>query len=113
MSLVFHVLGLMSGTSLDGLDLCLARFEHDPQEQGMKIQPLGFDTIPMPTELKHSIALNLEPESSRVDQICHLNAELAEWFAVSVEAFLEREKFPIEELDLIGSHGQTLYHIPP
>lgn len=113
MSLVFHVLGLMSGTSLDGLDLCLARFEHDQQEQGMKIQQLGFDTIPMPVELKQKLELNLEPESSRVDQICQLNTELAEWFAVSVEAFLEREQFPIEDLDLIGSHGQTLYHIPP
>lgn len=110
MSLELNALGLMSGTSLDGLDLCLARFESRPC---MRIQLKAFASVPMPAELQAKIRRNLEPETSRVDEICLLDAEIAEWSAQAALAFLEQIGFDRDELDVIGSHGQTLYHLPP
>lgn len=110
MRIELNVLGLMSGTSLDGLDLCLARFESRPC---LRIQQKAFATEPMPAALQAKIRANLDPATSRVDQLCELDSELAEWFAGAVERFLQQTGFAIEDLDLIGSHGQTLYHLPP
>ncbi|PKL75121.1 MAG: anhydro-N-acetylmuramic acid kinase, partial [Candidatus Melainabacteria bacterium HGW-Melainabacteria-1] len=108
--IVLHVLGLMSGTSLDGLDLCLARFESSP---GIRIRQLAFATLAMPDALRAKIQRNLEPASSRVDQLCELNIELADWFAQASLDFLANQGFRLDDLDLIGSHGQTIYHLPP
>lgn len=105
-----NVLGLMSGTSLDGLDLCLCQISGLKPEQ---IKPLGFSTLPMPAELQAKIRQNLEPASSRVDSLCELNMQLADWFAQSIERFLKLHYLSLSDLDLIGSHGQTLYHLPP
>lgn len=109
-NITLHALGLMSGTSLDGLDLCLARFTGG---DCLRIEQLAFDTVKMPPELEARIRRNLEPETSRVDEICLLNAEIAEWFATASLDFLQAQNFDIQDLDLIGSHGQTLYHLPP
>ncbi len=108
--LVLHALGLMSGTSLDGLDLCLARFTSG---NCFKIEQLGFDTVKMPAALEARIRRNLEPDSSRVDELTLLHAELAEWFANASLEFLAQQNFELHDLDIIGSHGQTLYHLPP
>lgn len=105
-----HVLGLMSGTSLDGLDLCLCQISGLKPDQ---IKPMGFSTLPMPAEIQAKIRQNLEPESSRVDSLCELNMQLADWFAQSIERFLKLHYLSLADLDLIGSHGQTLYHLPP
>ncbi|HEY9838970.1 MAG TPA: anhydro-N-acetylmuramic acid kinase [Candidatus Obscuribacterales bacterium] len=110
MSLTLHVLGLMSGTSLDGLDLCLARFEYS---DCIRIHQQAFASEAMPPPLQAKIRRNLEPASSQVDQLCELNVELADWFADASERFLASAGFEISELDLIGSHGQTFYHLPP
>jgi len=72
-----NVLGLMSGTSLDGLDLCLCQISGLKTEQ---IKQRGFSTLPMPANLKAKIRQNLEPVSSSVDSLCELNMQLADWF---------------------------------
>lgn len=98
----------MTGTSLDGLDLALCRFNG---LQAQQIELEAFETVPMPAALEAKIRLNIEPASSRIDNICELNAELAQWFAQASLSFLAQHAD--KQVDLIGSHGQTLYHLPP
>ncbi len=105
-----NVLGLMSGTSLDGLDLCLCQISGLKPDQ---IKQVGFSTLPMPAELQAKIRKNLEPDTSAVDSLCELNMQVADWFAQSIERFLKLHYLSFADLDLIGSHGQTLYHLPP
>jgi anhydro-N-acetylmuramic acid kinase len=52
------------------------------------------------------------PESSSVDLICHLNVALGECFAVAAMGVAHAAGVPLDQIDLIGSHGQTIYHIP-
>lgn len=105
-----YVLGLMSGTSLDGVDVCLSRLHWN---QNLCYEMIGFETFPMPDGLRQKLLCNMQPESSRVDQLCALNVQLGHWFAESILAFLRHEKLTPETIDLIGSHGQTLFHLPP
>lgn len=105
-----RILGLMSGTSLDGLDLCLCDVSGPNWPQ---FQQRAFVTRPMPAKLRQQILRNLNPESSQVNELCQLNAQLAAWFAAEVEDFLDRQHLSPESLDLIASHGQTVWHQPP
>src|SRR5262249_62323271 len=52
------------------------------------------------------------PESSSVDLIGHLNVALGECFAAAAMAVAHTAGVPLDQIDLIGSHGQTIYHIP-
>ncbi|MGV3524965.1 MAG: anhydro-N-acetylmuramic acid kinase [Candidatus Sericytochromatia bacterium] len=105
-----RVLGLMSGTSLDGLDLGLFCLD---SLNPLRFAQEAFETKPMPAELEAAIRHNLEPGSSQVDLLCALDMQLAQWLAASSLAFLAEQGLTPADVDLIGSHGQTLYHIPP
>lgn len=105
-----NVLGLMSGTSLDGLDLCLCRLSW---EDRLQYEILGFETLPMAPDLREKLLRNMQPESSRVDELCELNVQIGQWFGASSRAFLASQRFDLDQVDLIGSHGQTLFHLPP
>lgn len=105
-----RVVGLMSGTSLDGLDVCLCQLQN-PNELSFQIE--AFATYPMPLWLRQKIEKNLLPESSSVAEICALNFEVGEWFGGITLQFLESQGVPVDSVDLIGSHGQTLFHLPP
>lgn len=105
-----RILGLMSGTSMDGLDICLCEVSGPT---GAQFKVLDFATSPMPKELYTIIMRNINPESSRVDEICQLNILLADWFAQEILSFLENTGHLAESIDLIGSHGQTFWHHPP
>lgn len=98
----------MSGTSLDGCDAALVTLR--PRAAGLDVRLESFLTLPMPEGLRARIALQLAPESSRVDQLAELNTRLAEWFAQAAQQVIEQAGSP--SVDLIGSHGQTLWHQP-
>jgi anhydro-N-acetylmuramic acid kinase len=105
-----HVIGLMSGTSVDGIDAVLATIHGYGRD--MQVRVLAHTTVPYPPELRTQILAASYPESSSVDLICHLNFALAERFAEAALAVARHANVPLEQVDLIGSHGQTLYHIP-
>ncbi len=105
-----RVLGLMSGTSLDGLDACLARFWDEGGHVRFEIE--AFATYPFPDDLKAAVLQQMAPETSRVDQLCALDAWLGEWFAAGALRLIEESGRSPEDVDLIGSHGQTIFHLP-
>ncbi|MEH7436882.1 anhydro-N-acetylmuramic acid kinase AnmK [Neobacillus drentensis] len=105
-----YVVGLMSGTSLDGVDAALVKI--DGCGLRSKVEFIEFVSIPFSTDVKKDIHDALSIDTSNSQQICSLNFQLGEIFAAAVIAVCQKADFPLERLDLIGSHGQTIYHQP-
>ena len=104
-------IGLMSGTSADSIDAACVRFEGTPPRLDWEL--LSFVTLPMTAELRQEIFAAFRPETGTVDKLCQLNFTLGEWFAkASLEAVKAANLTPAQ-VDFIGSHGQTVWHIPP
>jgi anhydro-N-acetylmuramic acid kinase len=102
------VIGLMSGTSGDGVDAALV----DIRGQGHRLHvvPLAWETYPYPASL-HAKLLRISLHGT-VGQICHLNAALGEVFARAVLRLIRTAGCPPDEVGIIGSHGQTVQHRP-
>jgi len=107
---VQRVIGLMSGTSADGVDAALV--EIHGHGLATRIHVLAHATYPYDTTLRTHILAASYPDSSGVDLICHLNFALGECFAEAAMAVARLAGLPLDQIDLIGSHGQTIYHIP-
>ncbi|EEM05429.1 Anhydro-N-acetylmuramic acid kinase [Bacillus pseudomycoides] len=73
---------------------------------------ISFITVPFSKEITNEIQQALSIEASNVQLICSLNFKLGLCFANAVKKVCKQSDFPIEQLDLIGSHGQTIYHQP-
>lgn len=107
---VQRVIGLMSGTSADGVDAALVELHGDGL--ATRVHVLAHATYPYDAALRAQILAASYPDSSSVDLICHLNFALGECFAEAAMAVARMAGLPLDQIDLIGSHGQTIYHIP-
>ncbi|EEM77708.1 Anhydro-N-acetylmuramic acid kinase [Bacillus thuringiensis serovar pondicheriensis BGSC 4BA1] len=105
-----YIAGVMSGTSLDGIDVALVRIEGSGVES--KVELIHFTTVPFCNDIKSEIQQALSIENSNVQLICSLNFKLGLCFANAVKEVCKEANFSLEQLDLIGSHGQTIYHLP-
>jgi anhydro-N-acetylmuramic acid kinase len=94
-----RVAGLMSGTSMDGIDVCICEIQTQPWQ----CRWLTAQTIPYPESLRFS----LMQTQGNVAQIAHWHRQIGEAFREALAKVLA--DFPTE-LHLIGSHGQTIYH---
>ena len=101
----------MSGTSGDGVDVALV--EIDGHGLSTQIELIAFASYPFEAETRSRIFKLFNPETSRVDEICEMNFLIGELFGDAVLGLIEQVGLSIDEIDLIGSHGQTIYHIPP
>ena len=104
------VAGVMSGTSLDGIDVVIARMEGHGRE--LQIEKWYGATYSFPKELHRSLKLAASQESIGVAELSQLNVRLAHEYAKAVTRTLEAHGEPIEHLDLVGCHGQTIRHLP-
>lgn len=102
--------GLMSGTSLDGVDAALVKITG--YGENTQIDLLGFSNEDMDKGLKKEIKECCSPTTSSIDKICSLNFKLGYVFAGAVKSVCAKAGFDLKKLDFIGSHGQTIYHIP-
>lgn len=102
------VVGLMSGTSGDGVDAALV--EIGPRRAGLRIKMIAFHPLPYPRSLRQRILS--ASVSGTVSELCHLNALLGEWFANAALGAIRAAKLHPKDVDLIGSHGQTVHHLP-
>lgn len=104
------ILGLMSGTSLDGLDLALCRFAGHGVATSVAL--VHFKTVPYPPGQKERLRALAFREQVSLRELTLANAWLAEAHGQAVLAALEEWGTPPETVDLIASHGQTIYHAP-
>src|SRR5262245_19463517 len=102
------IVGLMSGTSGDGVDAALV--EVSGRNRSMKARALAAQTLPYPHSLQQRIVT--ASVSGTVADICHLNALLGEWFADAALQVIRQAKLRPADIALIGSHGQTVHHLP-
>ena len=105
------VIGLMSGTSVDGVDAAVVRLEGAPPSLVWEV--LGHSHRSFAPELRTEIFACFRPETSSVDRLCRLNFALGRAFAAAALDSVHDVGLSMAEIDLIGSHGQTLWHEPP
>ena len=98
-------IGLMSGSSMDGLDIVACQFEGDSVRL-LSFDLLAFETIPIPADL--TLRIKDLPTGSARD-FAHCDAVLGKWMGKVLKEFIT--KYSINA-DLIGSHGHTIFHEP-
>ncbi|QGZ97517.1 anhydro-N-acetylmuramic acid kinase [Mycoplasma sp. NEAQ87857] len=103
-----YALGLMSGTSCDGLDV--AYCEIHPSSSNIKTKLLAFKTYSYPKELKDKILKSFNSLIYARD-LCSLNFELAIFYANQVNQFIKEFDLNKDQISFIASHGQTIYHL--
>ncbi len=103
-------LGLMSGTSLDGVDAAVVRLG-GRGERPEPAEPVHFLTVPYGDAFRERLARAVEDAGPR--EICELGFELGRRFAGAASRALGEAGVDAERLDAVGSHGQTLWHSPP
>jgi anhydro-N-acetylmuramic acid kinase len=103
------IIGLMSGTSCDGIDECLVKITGNCLSTEVDI--IGFETYPYKNEIRELIFEASRKETGTVDKICRLNFILGKLFADAVREIAGKLSVPLSEIDIVGSHGQTIYHI--
>lgn len=104
------IVGLMSGTSMDGVDAALVELN-------------GETTAALQWAVRHWATLAYAPErreaihrailAGSAEALCTLHAQLGEWFAEAVRQVCDEAGVPLSEVAAVGSHGQTVWHIPP
>ncbi|MEK6768704.1 MAG: anhydro-N-acetylmuramic acid kinase, partial [Gemmatimonadota bacterium] len=101
--------GVMSGTSLDGVDACLVRIE-EPAPEDFRVALLMSRTIPYGAERRERIAAAIAGGGPR--EVALLHVDLGEWFSEAVETLLDDAGVAAASLAFIASHGQTIWHEP-
>ncbi|WP_404448490.1 anhydro-N-acetylmuramic acid kinase [Sutcliffiella horikoshii] len=103
-------IGIMSGTSVDGVDVAIISVKGSGDK--LSYQQLAFDTVDIPQDMREKIFEQFSPVESSVDKLCSLNFELGQLFAAAARSVVKKAGLRTEDIDFIGSHGQTIYHIP-
>lgn len=104
------IIGLMSGTSLDGLDVALCRFKGSGLETKVTLQE--FTTVPYTEEIKQEIRPVFSTQMVDLQRVCLLNAWIGSLHAQMILDCLQMWKVSPDKVDIIASHGQTIYHAP-
>ena len=104
------ILGLMSGTSLDGLDVALCNFKGSGMHTEMQL--LQFESMPYDEDFKQEIKTIFSKKNVELQKLTLLNAWVGLQHGKMVNNFLQKWNIKKEEVDIIASHGQTVYHAP-
>lgn len=100
--------GLMSGTSADGIDAALIEVTQTPKPFGVRL--VNHVHTPFSRALQGTI--HRISREGRVDEICELNFELGRRFGAVANRLLKVAMIPSSAVRAIGSHGQTIHHLP-
>jgi anhydro-N-acetylmuramic acid kinase len=98
-----RVAGIMSGTSLDGIDVAVVDI------RGKKIEPIAFHTVPYPKTVREAI-LGVSNTLTHTSAIARLHFLLGELYAEAVRDTCRRRRIPLHSISLCGLHGQTIFH---
>ncbi len=98
-----RVAGIMSGTSLDGIDVAIVDISNK------KIEPVAFHTVPYPKTVREAI-LGVSNTLTHTSAIARLHFLLGELYAEAVRDTCRRRRIPLHSISLCGLHGQTIFH---
>jgi anhydro-N-acetylmuramic acid kinase len=104
------IIGLMSGTSVDGLDVALCSIKGSGSNTNLKL--LNFETIPFDKHFKEEIKTILSKRAVDLEKVCMLNAHIAIVHAEIILDCLKKWNLSADKIDLLASHGQSIYHAP-
>jgi anhydro-N-acetylmuramic acid kinase len=102
------VLGMMSGTSADGIDVAIARISGAPPKLNAKL--LCHTSAEFPTALRKEILRVAEQHPVTAGDLSQLNSRLGKAFADAALLACRKFRVPPSRIELIGSHGQTIFH---
>ena len=104
------IIGLMSGTSLDGLDIALCAFEGSGLTTEFKLK--NFKTVPYDDAFRKNVLAVFSKKDTDLEKVCLLNKSIANSHAYMIMQTLSEWGVAASDVDLIASHGQTIYHAP-
>lgn len=104
-----RVIGLMSGTSLDGIDAAVLEIGGDVTAPDWKV--LAFTTVPLTSAQRDQVHAAIV--HGNAEALCRVHADLGEWLAAAALKACEAAGLQPSDVDVIGSHGQTVWHEPP
>lgn len=105
-----YAIGLMSGTSLDGIDVAYCKIEGFGYNS--KIELLDFITYPIADSIKEKIKRACLSKDFSVRELCSLNFEFGKELSKAVAYIKIKNNLKDEDIDFVASHGQTIYHLP-
>lgn len=105
-----RIIGLMSGTSLDAIDVAMVRIEKHGLTAKVKLE--HFREYPYPPKIRSVVRELFDPKRARIDDICRYDFILGEVFAAAVLRLLKETRIKADTVDLIASAGQTIWHDP-
>ncbi len=104
------IIGLMSGTSADGIDAVLTRISGYGTE--IEVQQLGFVFVPFSSDMRAQILKIAEGTFGGTAEICRMSTLLGQLYASACLTLCEEVGISPQEIDLVGNHGQTVWHMP-
>ncbi len=106
------VVGLMSGTSLDGVDAALVRITTDRHGAVGALRLVEHSYLPYSDAIRARVAALCSPQTARIDELTLVHYGLSEWYARAVSMVLEAAGLGPGDIDAISMHGQTVWHAP-
>lgn len=103
-----QLLGLMSGTSLDGLDIAWVSFDFT-EPKSIDFELLNCQTFPLPAAIHQELSRVHELKATRIFE---LHQELAHFYSVCIEEFTSKHQIKKNNITAIALHGQTIFHQP-
>lgn len=105
-----RIIGIMSGTSLDAIDVAMVRIQKHGLNAVVRLE--HFRSFPYPPKIRAVVHELFDPKRARIDDICRYDFILGEVFAAAVLRLLEETKIKADSVDLVASAGQTIWHDP-